>query len=508
MIKEKDTKSKKDEKLKKSFEENLKTFEKVFEGDGGFTARFFMNREEGRTKFCIMYIEGMVDVETANRNIIQPIIQRPLPKDFMGNMDSILNRVVLSNNAEKINGIDELVIRIIRGESVLIMEHCNEAIAICTKGWKSRGITEPENEKTQRGSREGFVEPILVNISLIRRRLATPDLKVKTVVIGTESRTDVAVCYLDSIVNKQILEELLDRLSKIDYDGIIGSGYLTDLIQDSPKSPFETIGDTERPDTAASRMLDGYIVVIVDGTPTVLVLPFLFEDYFVNIEDEYINYYFASFNRIIRLLSFIITITFPALYVAILTFHQEMIPSFLLISLSAAREGIPFPTIIETLGLLFVFEILRETGIRVSLQVGQSLSILGALVLGTAAVEARIVSASVIIIVAVSGLTGLLNKKTKGQTIIITLIFVLLSGFMGLYGLMFGSLGLVVHLCSLRSFGVPYMLQYTSLRPEDIRKATTRPPLIKNNKRPAFISGWNKRKQNQNQNQNRKQGGG
>jgi spore germination protein KA len=500
MTKTKDTKSKQAEKLKKNIDENIKIFQEIFKGDDYFITRTFTNREEGRTKFALMYIDGMIEAELVDQSIIQPIIQNPIPKDFMGNMDSILNRVILSNQAEKISGIDELVIRLTRGESVLLMEHSNEALVISAKGWKSRSISEPENEKTQRGSREGFLEGVLFNISLLRRRFATPDFKVKTVVIGTETRTDVAVCYLDSIVNKQILQELLDRLNKIEYDGIIAAGYVSEFIQDSPKSIFETVGDTERPDTAAAQLLNGHIAVIVDGTPTVLILPFLFEDYFKNIEDEYINVYFASANKIVRLLSFIITTIFPAFYVAILTYHQEMIPSFLLISLSGAREGIPFPTIVETLGLLFVFEVIREAGLRVPLQIGQALSILGALVLGTAAVEARIVSAPVIIIVALSGITGLINTKLKGPAIIIRFLFVMMAGFMGLYGIMFGILGLVLHLCSIRSFGVPYMLTYTSLRPKDIKNVFMRVPLKELKKRPAFLSGWNKQKQSQQSN--------
>lgn len=496
MIKPKDSKSKnKNKQLMKSFEENLKIFRDLFEGDDGLAIRIFTNQEEARVRFCILFINGMVDVETVNRNIIQPIVQSTLPKDFAGNMDAILSRVVLSNYSEKISSIDELAIRITRGESVLLMEHSDEAIAICTKGWKSRAVTEPENEKVQRGPREGFVEPILVNLSMIRRKLATPDLKVKNIVIGAETRTDVSVCYLDSIANGQILEEIFDRLSKIDYDGIIESGYIAEFIEDSPYSPFDKIGSTERPDVAVSEMLEGRIVIVVDGTPTVLTLPFLFEEYFKSNEDDYLNFYYATIGKIIRMLSFIITITLPAFYVAILTYHQEMIPSSLLMSLSAAREGIPFPTIVETMGLLFVFEILREAGLRMPIQIGQSLSILGALVLGTAAVEARIVSASVIIVVALSGLTGLLSIKIKGPIITLRFILVLLAGFMGLYGLFFGIMGMTLHLCSLRSFGIPYLLTFTSLKPEDIRDILIRAPIWFVKKRPAFASGKNKRKQ-------------
>lgn len=480
--------------LNKSFEDNVSLFKDIFQGDDSVTVRFFANQEQGEIRFCIIYIDGMVDVETANRNILQPIILSTLPKNFEGNIDVILEQVILSNHAEKICDVDELVIRIIRGESVLLMEQCNEGLAICTKGWKSRSITEPENEKVQRGPREGFVEPILVNLSMIRRILPTTNLKIKNIIIGAQTKTNISICYLDDIVNKQILNELLDRLNKIDYDGILASGYIAEFIQDSPYSLFDTIGSTERPDAAAAQMLEGHIVVVLDGSPTALTLPFLFEEYFKTSDDYYINFYYSSVGRILRMTSFIITILLPAFYVAILTFHQEMIPSPLLSSLSATREGIPFPTIVETMGLIFAFEILREVGMRVPIQVGQSLSILGALVLGTAAVEARIVSASVIIIVALSGLTGLMSIKIKGPSIIIRFILVLFAGFLGLYGVIFGVMGIVLHLCSIRSFGVPYLLSYTSLKPEDLKDIMIRAPLWSLKKRPAFISGKNKMK--------------
>lgn len=478
--------------LNKSLEDNVNLFMEFFQGDDTVSVRYFSNREQENIKFCIIYINGMVDVETANVALIKPIIQSTFPKNFEGNMDVILGQVIISNNAEKLCNIDELVVRILRGESVLLMDKCDEALAVCTKGWKSRSISEPENEKVQRGSKEGFVEPVLVNLSMIRRRLPTPNLKFKKLVIGVQSKTDVYVCYLDNIVNKQILDELLKRLRNISYDGILASGIIGELIEDSPYSIFDTLGSTERPDTAASLLLTGRIIVLADGSPTALTLPFLFEEYFRANEDYYINIYFSSISRLIRILSFIITVLAPGLYVAILTFHQEMIPTPLLYSLSASREGIPFPTIVETLGLLFVFEILREAGLRITLQMGQSISILGALVLGTAAVDARIVSAPVIIIVAVSGLTGMMTLKIKGASIIIRLAMVLLAGFLGLYGMVFGIIAIVLHLCSLRSFGVPYLLTLTSLKPEMTLDTAIRAPLWFLEKRINFIAGENK----------------
>lgn len=478
--------------LVKSLDYNVFQFKQVFKDDDTFKFRYFNNRENGRVRFCVLYLDGMVDADIAEQNIIEPVLKASLPEDFENNMDVILNQVITSNQAEKSRNSRQLVGKILAGDTILLMENSDEALTISTKGWKSRDITEPENERILRGPREGFVEPILVNLSLIRRRLATPNLKFKFMTIGVQTQTKISVCYIDGIVNPRILDELFQRLNKIKIDGILASGYIVELIKDSPYSPFKTIGSTEKPDAVCADLLEGRIAIVVDGTPVALTLPFLFEEYFQADEDYYINFFFSTISRVLRLMAFIITVASPGIYVAVLTFHQEMIPTPLLMSLSAAREGIPFPTIVETLGMLLIFEILREAGIRMPSHIGQSLSILGALVLGTAAVDARIVSASVIILVALSGLTGLITPKIKGPAIVLRLILTLLSGFLGLYGFVFGVMGAVLHLCSIRSFGVPYMMSFTSLNPGDLKDTVVRTPLWFMKTRPRFISGKNK----------------
>lgn len=482
-------------KLSKVLDDNIFQFKKIFHDDDTFMTRTFANLQQSQAKFCVLYIDGMVDPEMANKAIMEPIIQSTLPKNYEGNIDAILNQVILSNNAEKSRDTEKLITSILRGESVLLMDNCDEALIIGTKGWKSRTITEPDSEKIIRGPREGFVEPILVNLSMIRRRLGTPDLKFKSLTIGVQSKTKISVCYIDGIVNQKILEEVLQRLDKINLDGIIDSGYLAELIKDASYSPFKTIGSTERPDVAAARLLEGRIILIADGSPVVLTLPFLIEEYFQADEDYYINYYYSSISRILRMLGFIITVTSPAIYVALMTFHQEMLPTPLIISIFAARQGVPFPTTIEILAMLVVFELLREASIRMPSNIGQALNIVGVLVLGQVAVQAKLVSAPVIIVIALSGITGLMTPRIKGPVLLLRLILILLSGLIGLYGLIFGIMGIIIHLCSIRSFGIPYMMSFTSLKLEDLKDTTIRAPLWFMKNRPKFISGENKVRQ-------------
>jgi len=481
--------------LLQSLVDNVSQFKEIFHDDDTFMTRFFANSKQSSVRFCILYLDGMVDAETIYNSIIDPLVHADFSDEKQWNMDTLMNQVIITHKVEKSQDSDDLVTAIIRGDSVLLMENCYDALIISSKGWKSRSTSEPEGEKAIRGPREGFVESLIENISMIRRRLATPDFKVKMKYIGVRTKTRLGICYLDGVVNKQILTELIERIEKINIDGILLSGTLAELIRDGRYSPFETIGSTEKPDVAAASLLEGRIIVIVDGTPVTLVLPYLLEQFFQSDDDYALNFYFATLSRILRIISFILTVTAPGIYVALMTYHQEMIPTPLLMSILAARQGIPFPTIVETIGLILAFEILREAGMRMPVSLATALSILGALVLGTAAVEARIVSATVIIVVAITGLTGLMTQKLKGPEVVVRLFLLVLAGFLGIYGILYGIIIVLIHLCNLRSFGVPYMLSYSSLKPEDLRDTALRTPIWSMTKRPKFVSSFNKIRQ-------------
>jgi len=267
---------------------------------------------------------------------------------------------------------------------------------------------------------------------------------------------------------------------------------IAELISDSAISPFKSVGSTERPDVVAAKMLEGRIAIIVDGTPVAITAPHIFIEYFQVNEDYYINYYFSSINRVLRILCFILSISLPAVYISLTTFHQEMIPTPLIRSISAARQGVPFPTVVEVMLLLITFEILREAGTRMPTAIGNALSIVGALVLGQSAVEARLVSAPVVIIVAFTAIAGLALQRMSGAIIISRVIFIIFSSIIGLYGYIFGILGLLIHLFSLRSFGVPYMLTLMNLDPQDIKDTVIRSPLIYMKYRPKFIAPNNR----------------
>ena len=479
-------------RLNKSLDDNVSQFKDVFTNDDTLIVRYFQNQHNTSVKCCIMFIDGMVNVDIINENLIKPIVKNTM-LDKSGNiLDILKNQVIISSQVSKTTTEDEVIEGILNGNTVLFLDGYSEALIINTKGWEKRAISEPETEKGIRGSREGFTETLKDNLSMIRRKLKTKNLKFRYMTIGMQSNTKVCICYIEGIANEKIVNEVYKRLINVEIDGILSAEYIAELIKDAPLSPFETIGNTERPDIVAAKLLDGRVAIIIDGTPEALTVPFTFIEYFQSSDDYYLNYYFAIINRVLRIVSFIITISGPAIYVALLTYHQEMIPTPLVLSISAARKGLPFPTTVETIGLLVTFEILRETGIRMSSNVGQALSIVGALVLGQAAVEAKIVSAPVVIIVSLSALTGLITPKINGAAIIIRAVFLLIASMFGLYGYVFGITGLLLHLCGMRSFGIPYMLNLDTLDPEAYRDTIIRAPWWYMKFRPKLIAAKNR----------------
>lgn len=305
---------------------------------------------------------------------------------------------------------------------------------------------------------------------------------------GAQTLTRACVCYIEGVAKQETVDELERRLDRFDLDGALDSNYLSEYIKDAPMSFFKTVGTTERPDVVAAKLLEGRVALFLDGTPEVLTVPYLFMENFQSNEDYYINFWYASFYRILRILGFLIAVCTPAFYIAAVTSQQELLPTPLLLSISVARQGVPFPTIVEMLLLLFMFDILKETGVRVSSNIGQALSIVGALVVGQAAVEAKIVSAPVIIVVAASGITGLVISKLSVAVIMLRTLFLLLSALLGIIGLVLGLMGMLLYLVDLRSFGMHAFLD-PSLKLQTHKDTVMRAPWWKMKTRPPGMAG-------------------
>jgi spore germination protein KA len=356
---------------------------------------------------------------------------------------------------------------------------------------------ESTTETVVRGPKEGFTENLRTNTALIRRKIKTPHLWLESKKIGRETVTDVAIMYIDGIANEKVIKEVHSRLDRIEIDGILESGYIEELIQDEALSPFPTVYYSERPDKIAAELLEGKVAILVDGTPIVLVVPALFVSFIQAAEDYYQRADISTLIRLLRFFSLFIALLGPSLYIAITTFHQEMLPTGLLINLAAQREGVPFPAFIEALMMETAFEILREASLRMPKAIAQAISIVGTLVIGTAAVEAGIVSAAMVIVVAITAISSFVLPSFAMSMSIRMLRFPMmaLAASFGLFGILIGFIALILHLCSLRSFGVPYMSPFGPFIKEDINDTIIRVPRGRMFFRPRLISQKNIRRE-------------
>ena len=360
-----------------------------------------------------------------------------------------------------------------------------------------RQVSEPTSQTVIRGPKDSFVESLSTNQSLIRRRIRNKNLYFEEFIIGHETKTKINLVYVKGIANEEIIEEIRTRLNKINVSAIFESANIEELIADKTFTVFPLALNTERPDTVAGNIMEGKIGIIVDGTPFVLLLPTVFTDFFVSSEDYYHNFFVSSFIRILRYISFMIVLLTPAAYVGLLTYDQEMLPTNLLISIAAQREGVPFPAVVEVFIMEFTFEILREAGIRMPRAVGQTVSIVGALVVGQAAAQAGLISNIMVIIVAITATANFVAPvySLASATRMLRFVLIIISAFFGLYGILLGLIVMVAHLASLRSFGVPYLAPVAPFNVKDQKDQLIIFPYWSMNRRPSYLRSPQQEKQ-------------
>lgn len=359
----------------------------------------------------------------------------------------VKDKIITVSGTNTIIKIDELMSALFRGFTIILAEGWEQGISASTSKWMQRSVEEPSSQSVIRGPKDSFTEDMTTNISLIRRRIKSANLWKVDRKIGLVTQTEVCVIYLKGTANDSVVNEVLQRLDRIEIDGILESGYLEELIQDQTFTPFPTIINTEHPDTVAASILEGQVALLVDGTPFVLILPITFVKFFIASEDYYQRFDISSFLRLLRFFAFSISMLLPSLYIAITTFHQEMIPTTLLVSLAAQREGIPFPAFFEALLMEITFEVLREAGVRMPRAIGSAISIVGALVLGQAAVEAGLVSAAMVIVVAFTAISSFVVPAFNISIAARLIRFVLmgLAATLGLFGIMSGLFFMLLH---------------------------------------------------------------
>ena len=467
------------------------------------------NRQYGA---FLIYIDGMVDTKIINDFVLEPLMLRNRANSYDGNetrvvseaisnnitvrkvkkfdlVDYIYNSLVPQNAVKKKKSFNDILPDINMGNCLLFVDTIDTAFSIDAKGFKQRGVDSPKNETVIRGAQEAFTEAIRTNTSMIRRFVNNENLVIESLSVGKVTKTKCAVCYMKDIANDDLVAEVKYRLNNLDIDTIISSGQLEQLIEDNSKCSLPQMLSTERPDKAANHILSGRVVVIVNGSPYVLIMPCVFVDFLSSAEDPNLKFQYANLLKFVRLVAFFITLLLPGLYVAITNFHQEIIPTELLFAIVASRESIPFPIIVEILAMEISFELIREASLRVPSPIGTTIGIIGALILGQAAVEASIVSPILIIIIAITGITSFAipDFYLSFHLRIVRFLYTIagfLAGFLGIGIVLFGHL---ILLCSLKSFGVSYLAPYIPSTGKN-NKSYFMPPFWNREKRPDFLN--------------------
>ena len=419
---------------------------------------------------AILMCEGMVNLQ-----LFTQILVRPLTELSLENADGeavarwVSRETVLSGDQKEFFTYDELFSFLMAGFVVLLIDGVDRGIACGMQGYSFRSVSEPSTEMNITGSREGFVEPIRVNQTMIRRRLRSPSLKFEMYPIGEKSRTDICLVYLTDTADPRMVEEVKRRLGKLSSDILLSQGYLRPYLEGQPLSPFSSVGTTERPDTLCAKINEGRIGILVDGTPFALVVPYLFEEHFQSMDDYSYRPYYGSFIRLLKYFAFLLSIFLPGGYVAITSFSPEMLPDSLLFNIAASEQQTPFSMMTEALVIHLIYEIMREAGLRLPRPVGHAVSIIGALVIGDAAVKAGIIGSSMVMVVALTALSSFVVPSLYEPAAILKFVFILVGGTWGLFGISVGFVLLLTNLCALESLGVPVMAPLSPCAPADLR---------------------------------------
>ena len=479
--------------LSKSLSHNLNVLYELFSNCADVVYHKFVIDSIERS--CVLvFVNGLSDIKSINESIIPSIMNiKEISQDNLksnGSIEIIKKHFLQVAEMNEISTIGEITNALLNGNTILLLDGDDIALEITTPGWKEKNVSETNVEKVMRGPNEGFTQNIAINISQLRRKIKSSELKVEDFIVGKQTQTKISIIYLHGIVDTSIVEEVKKRLSKINIDSVLESGYIEELIEDTHFTLFPQIQHSERPDRVAAGILEGRVALLVDGTPCVLILPATLIQFLQTSEDYYERYSTTLFVRSIRLIFFVISLLLPGCFVAIISYHKEMIPTPLLISIIGAAHGVPFPIFIEALLMEIAFEALREAGIRLPSPANQTVGIVGALVIGDAAVRAGVTSPIMVIIIATTAIASFsIPSYDMGYAIrILRFSMLCLGAFLGLYGIMLGIIVLLIHLSSLKSFGVNYLSPLAPLNLKELKDVLIRFPWTHMKCRPHFAN--------------------
>lgn len=422
-------------------------------------------------RIAVITCEGMTSTDTLAQLIYNKLNhlgnEEKMPPDNL--LAHFFEVYMIAAEQLDITDFDDLILKYQSGFGIILIDGCARAIGIGIQGYKSRGIDEPSSELNVRGSREGFCEVIRTNMALIRRRIKSPTLVFDLQSIGSRSRTDICLCYISDKVSPKLLENVRERLKSVDLNTILESGYIQPYFEGKGGWFFSECGTCERPDTFAAKLYEGRVGILIDGTPFALVVPHLFIESFQTLDDYTQKPFYALFIRAVRLFAYFLTIFLPGAYVAVASYNPEMLPSALILNLAAAEQTAPFSLMFECLFIHFMYEILREAGIRLPRPIGHAIGVVGGIVIGDITVNAGLVGAPMVLIVALSGLCSFVVPTQYEKTVVLRFLYIIAGGVFGLYGLMVLAGAVIIKMCSLSTYGIPYMAPISPFSPKATR---------------------------------------
>ncbi len=433
---------------------NIAYFKSQF-GDA-FDVKYRKYNSNGNKIYFVM-VDGMCDSLLATEQVILPIIEA----DFKGEkgdklIHSAADRVSASIDKSITTDIDEAIREAIYGSIIMLVEGSNFAVMFGVQGFPKRAVLEPNTEMQERGSREAFVESFKDNVTMIRRRVRNPVFKTQIVEVGVTSKTRACVCYMSDRVDKEMLQNVINRLKNATIDTVLGSGYMQTFLDTKHPSIFSGVGFTERPDVLTAKISEGKICIIVDGTPNALIVPYIFIEHFHSMDDYLKRPYYATFIRILKIISFFISVFLPGLYVAVCTFHQEIIPETMIFGITGQESRTPLPVMLEALFIHLIYEIVREAGLRMPKSVGHAISIVGALVIGESAVTAGILSAPMLIVVGLTAVSSFVVSTLYEPVAVLRFAFIIVGGLTGFYGIMLCFTAVLINAAAINPYGVPF----------------------------------------------------
>lgn len=470
--------------VSKSLKENMKLIdERIKDCDDIKCRKMKLGREE-KVEACIYYVEVAINNLTIEETVIGKLINRLWNMEPAEQYEYIKDNALGITDVKELKDINEVIMGIMIGDGVVLIDGYDKAIKIKSKGYPMMGVGESNMEKVMRGSREGFADALKANTALVRKRIRSDKFKVKEKIIGDLSNTTVAIAYVEGVARESVINEINERLSNLNVEGLTDTGIIEQLTEESELSPFPQYQTTERPDKAAMEIINGRVALFVDNTPVALLLPTSYGSFFQTADDYYNRFQIVSFARMIRYVAAIIAMTFPAFYLAAITYHPEILPTSLVMTLQWARVNVPFPAFIEVVIMELAFELLREAGVRIPGPMGSTIGIVGGLIIGQAAVTAGVVSPIIVIVVAVTALASFAipNDELASAFRILKYFSIVLAAFYGFFGIIVAALFVVGHLCRLKSFGFPYMMPYVASdvnKNRDLKDSIIRYPMRK-----------------------------